>query len=154
MSLDVTIRHSSPDDLPDLVILMDQLGYPTTYTDMLERYTYLASDPSYTTLVAELNGRAVGMIGLQTFYMYEQNGRHCRIAALVVHQQYRGTGIGRLLIQAAEHWASVQGMTTVSLNSGNRPERKVAHEFYAQMGYTAGSTGFRKRLTTLQHQGE
>ncbi|WP_338541086.1 GNAT family N-acetyltransferase [Paenibacillus tundrae] len=151
MSTDITIRHSSPDDLPDLVTLMDQLGYPTTYADMLERYTYLASDPSYTTLVAELHGRAVGMIGLQTFYMYEQSGRHCRIAALVIHKQYRGSGIGRQLIQAAEHWASAQGIETVSLNSGNRPERQVAHEFYAQMGYTAGSTGFSKRLQMLQH---
>lgn len=72
MSLDVTIRHSSTTDLQDMVILMDQLGYPTTYAEMEERYTHISADANFTTLVAEARGRVVGLIGLQTSYMYEK----------------------------------------------------------------------------------
>ncbi|WP_440114578.1 N-acetyltransferase family protein [Paenibacillus sp. QZ-Y1] len=151
MSMDVTIRHSSAVDLQDMVILMDQLGYPTTYVEMEERYAHIAADPNYATLVAEVRGRVVGLIGLQTSYLYEKNGRHCRIMALVVHDQFRGSGIGRQLILEAEQWAATHDVDSLSLNSGNRPDREAAHEFYRQMGFTAGSTGFSKTPQILQH---
>ncbi|WP_340031474.1 GNAT family N-acetyltransferase [Paenibacillus sp. FSL K6-1122] len=151
MSLDVTIRHSSPTDLQDMVILMDQLGYPTTYAEMEERYAHISADANFTTLVAEARGRVVGLIGLQTSYLYEKNGRHCRILALVVHDQFRGSGIGRQLILEAEQWAATHNVDSLSLNSGNRPEREAAHEFYRQMGFIAGSTGFSKKPQILQH---
>lgn len=151
MSLDVSIRHSTENDIQDMVILMDQLGYPTTYAEMSERYRHLASDANFTTLVAEVRGRAIGLIGLQTSYMYEKNGRHCRIMALIVHDQFRGSGIGTRLIQAAEQWASEQGVSSLSLNSANREDRQAAHRFYREMGYSDGSTGFSKTLRVPQH---
>lgn len=120
MSLDVTIRHSSPTDLQDMVILMDQLGYPTTFAEMEVRYTHIAADANFTTLVAEVRGRVVGLIGLQTSYLYEKNGRHCRIVALVVHDKFRGSGIGRQLILEAEQWAATHNVDSLSLNSANR----------------------------------
>ncbi|MEO2207905.1 GNAT family N-acetyltransferase [Paenibacillus pabuli] len=151
MSQDVTIRSSTTEDLQDMVILMDQLGYPTTYAEMKERYAHIAADANFNTLVAEVRGRVVGLIGLQTSYLYEKNGQHCRIMALIVHDQFRGTGIGRQLILAAEQWAADQGVDSLSLNSGNRPDRVAAHEFYRQLGFTAGSTGFSKKPQALQH---
>jgi len=151
MSLDVSIRHSTENDIQDMVILMDQLGYPTTYAEMSERYRRLASDANFTTLIAEVRGRAIGLIGLQTSYMYEKNGRHCRIMALIVHDQFRGSGIGARLIQAAEQWAAEQGVFSLSLNSANREDRQAAHQFYRGMGYTDGSTGFSKTLRVPQH---
>ncbi|MEI2282831.1 hypothetical protein [Paenibacillus polysaccharolyticus] len=64
MSLDVNIRHSTKQDVQDMVILMDQLGYPTTYAEMQERYAHIAADANFTTLVAEVRGRVVGLIGM------------------------------------------------------------------------------------------
>lgn len=151
MSLDVNIRHSTDQDLQDMVILMDQLGYPTTFAEMQERYTHIAADANFTTLVAEIRGRVVGLIGMQTSYMYEKNGRHCRIMALVVHEHHRGSGIGRQLLLAAEQWAAAHQADSISLNSGNRANREAAHEFYREMGYTPGSTGFSIKTMLLQH---
>ena len=115
---------------------------------MQERYAHIAADANFTTLVAEVRGRVVGLIGMQTSYSYEKNGRHCRIMALVVHEHYRGSGIGRLLLLAAEQWAAEQQVDSLSLNSGNRADREAAHAFYQRMGYTAGSTGFSKTTAT------
>ncbi|MGX1829814.1 N-acetyltransferase family protein [Paenibacillus taichungensis] len=151
MSLNITIRNSTPEDLQDMVILMDQLGYPTTYAEMKERYSHIAADSNFATLVAEVRGRVVGLIGLQTSYLYEKNGKHCRIMALIVHDQFRSSGIGRQLILEAEQWAATHGVDSLSLNSGNRPDREAAHKFYQQMGFTAGSTGFSKKPQALQH---
>ncbi|MCK6078821.1 GNAT family N-acetyltransferase [Paenibacillus silvae] len=151
MSLDIRIRHSTNQDLQDMVILMDQLGYPTTYAEMQERYKHIEADANYTTLVAEIRGRVVGLIGMQTSYLYEKNGRHCRIMVLVIHEHYRGRGIGRQLLQAAEHWAAEHQVDSISLNSSNSAAREAAHAFYKEMGYTAGSTGFSKLSQQLQH---
>ena len=151
MSLNINIRHSTEKDLQDMVILMDQLGYPTTFAEMKERYEHIATDDNFTTLVAEINGRVIGLIGLQTSYLYEKNGRHCRIMAMVVHEQYRGSGIGRQLLLSAEQWAAEHQVDSISLNSSNGANREAAHEFYQEMGYTAGSTGFSKKPQVLQH---
>jgi GNAT superfamily N-acetyltransferase len=69
-----------------------------------------------------------------------------RILALVVGQNSRKLGIGKMLVAAAESWAAEQGLTTVLVNSGNREERIPAHRFYENMGYEVKSSGFVKKL--------
>ncbi|MFD2444155.1 GNAT family N-acetyltransferase [Bacillus sp. CGMCC 1.16607] len=66
--------------------------------------------------------------------------------AFVVDSAYRGKGVGRKLLQEAESWAVEQGAIEIGLNSGNREERKIAHQFYFNMGYEGKSTGFSKKF--------
>jgi GNAT superfamily N-acetyltransferase len=97
-------------------------------------------------LVAEYNEDVVGMIGLCSGYFYEKNGLYVRIVALVVESKYRNMGIGKKLMEEAENWARKQGAISIGFNSGNREERKNAHQFYLQMGYQEKSKGFVKKL--------
>lgn len=60
------IRKAVIKDVPELASLMEQLGYPTTVESMTVRFHNIESNPSYHTLVAEVNGKVVGMIGLCT----------------------------------------------------------------------------------------
>jgi GNAT superfamily N-acetyltransferase len=142
----VKIRTAVEYDVPALAHLMGELGYPTSVEEMKERYAYITSNKNYHTLVAELNGQVVGMIGLCTGYFYEKNGCYVRIVAFVVDAKYRNKGIGSLLMEEAEHWAKNQGAITIGLNSGNRIERQQAHQFYLQRGYKERSIGFVKEI--------
>ncbi|AKM18320.1 MULTISPECIES: GNAT family N-acetyltransferase [Bacillaceae] len=140
------IRKATSNDIPELASLMEQLGYPTSVEQMRIRFSNIESNPSYHTLVAEYDGKVVGMIGLCTGVFYELDGSYVRIVALVVDSNYRSKGIGRKLIEEAESWAKRQGAISIGVNSGNRTERLTAHQFYINMGYEQKSIGFAKKL--------
>jgi GNAT superfamily N-acetyltransferase len=140
------IRKATINDIPRLVILMEQLGYPTSLEQMELRFNAIAAHPNYYTLVAELEGKVVGMAGLCTSLFYEYDGSYVQIVAFVVDSNYRRKGIGEKLIHQAERWAREQGAIAIGLNSGNREERKGAHQFYHNMGYKDKSIGFAKNL--------
>lgn len=142
----MNVRDATLNDVPSLVPLMEELGYPTSVDTFQSRFNLIITNPCYHTLVAELDGRVVGMAGLHTGLFYEYDGINVRIVAFVVNSNYRRKGVGKKLIQEAESWARKQGAISIGLNSGNRPERKDAHQFYLSMGYEAKSIGFGKRL--------
>jgi GNAT superfamily N-acetyltransferase len=125
---------------------LEQLGYPTSVEQMRIRFSNIQSNPSYHTLVAEYDGKVVGMVGLCIGVFYELDGSYVRIVAFVVDSNYRGKGIGKNLIQEAESWARRQGAIGIGINSGNRVERLIAHKFYMNMGYEEKSIGFAKNL--------
>ena len=142
----LTIRDALIEDIEALTLLMADLGYPTSITDMQNRFESIAAHPDYKTIIAVLNYEVVGMAGLSKGIYYEMNGTYMRIVAFVVKQSYRKMGIGRQLIAAAENWAVEQGLNTIIINSGNRDERLASHAFYGEMGYAIKSLGFVKKL--------
>jgi GNAT superfamily N-acetyltransferase len=140
------IREATINDIPELVVLMEQLGYPTSVDKMKIRFNTISSNSSYHTLVVDYDGKVVGMAGLCTNLFFEYDGFYVRIVAFVVDSNYRRKGIGEKLIKQAERWAREQGAIEIGLNSGNREERKGAHRFYLDMGYKDKSIGFTKKL--------
>ncbi len=142
----LVMREAKQEDIPRLVVLMDQLGYPVTEEDFRTRFAPIQEHSDYQTYVAESDGEVVGMIGLIKEMRFERDGIHVRVGSLVVDDRYRGSGIGRALLLAAEGWAGTVGAHALALNSGNREERTVAHAFYRHLGFTGTSTGFVKLL--------
>jgi GNAT superfamily N-acetyltransferase len=140
------IREAKINDVPDLVLLLEQLGYPTSVDNFKIRFNAIVANPSYHTLVAELDGEIVGMAGLCSSLFYEYDGSYVRVVAFVVDTNHRRKGISKKLVQEAENWAKEQGAIAIGLNSGNREERKNAHQFYLNMGYKDKSIGFSKSL--------
>ncbi|MBQ4870354.1 GNAT family N-acetyltransferase [Priestia megaterium] len=140
------VREFQTEDIPHLVHLMDQLGYPTSLERLESRFSNIQSQPNYHTLVAELNNKVVGMVGLCHNLFYEYDSSYVRIVAFIVDADHRRKGIGEKLMNEAEKWAIGQEATHIMLNSGNIEERKVAHKFYLNMGYKNKSTGFSKSL--------
>ncbi|ALP36068.1 hypothetical protein ASL14_07690 [Paenibacillus sp. IHB B 3084] len=144
--LTLKIRTAREEDIPALAYLMEELGYPTSVEEMKLRYDRIASNPNYHTLVAELEGEVVGMVGLHSDIFYERNEDYARIVVFVMDSKHRNKGIGKALNQEAEAWAKENGLVAIALNSGNRSERQDAHQFYRRLGYEATSTGFVKLI--------
>lgn len=136
------IRYANKRDLGDITLLMSELGYKTTEGEVTNRLSRLDSNPDYHTIVAEIDGKVVGLLGLHIGLAYEFSSCYGRIICLVVNQQFRRSGIGKQLIVRAKDIVTEQGGNAIVLNSGNRTEREDAHTFYLKNGFSAKSTGF------------
>jgi predicted N-acetyltransferase YhbS len=123
---------------------MTELGYPTSSSEMAARLRYLLSAPNYAALVAEVEGKVVGMIGLTTSRYFEREGSYGRIVALVVEEGQRGKGIGSELVRAGKIWLTKQGARAIYVNSGLH--RAQSHDFYQARGYLQTGLRFAKVL--------
>jgi len=140
------LRTASCSDAIVLTELMRKLSYPTTPSVMKEQLESREHNPNYQTYLAEQDGKAVGMIAL---YIVPQRGREDRmaqIAGLVVNEDCRGYGIGRLLVEQAEAWAVESGCRVLFLTGMNREDRLGAHEFYERVGFKKFGYKFIKSL--------
>jgi GNAT superfamily N-acetyltransferase len=142
----LTIREATIDDLAAITLLLHDLGYPATESEVKIRFENIGRHEDYRTLVAVSDGTIAGMIGMTKNYYFEHNGQYIRILVMVVGNLFRNKGIGKMLITEAEKWARAINAHTVLLNSGNRPERQDAYRFYQNIGFEIKSSGFVKKI--------
>ncbi|MDB5144798.1 MAG: family N-acetyltransferase [Mucilaginibacter sp.] len=142
----VLIRDANEGDIGALTVLMNELGYSTSFSEMENRFKNITVHPDYKTLVAIVNNEIVGMAGLAKGISYEKNGSYMRIVAFVVNQNRRKNGVGKALMTASEDWAISQNLNTIVISSRNIDQRRAAHAFYLKMGYAIKSSGFVKQL--------
>jgi GNAT superfamily N-acetyltransferase len=139
-----SIRAATLSDAKPIASLVTALGYPTNATDMKKRLQALLAEPTYNTLVAELDGVIVGMAGACLARFYEKNGLYARLVALVVSEASAGRGVGAALVRVVEKWAKGEGAAEIFLNSG--VQREGAHSFYQKLGYRVTGVRFSKEL--------
>src|SRR5262249_39126684 len=99
-----------------------------------QRLKSILSDKSFRTFVAEIDDHVCGMIGTLTHASHEHNNPSGKIIALVVSEKQRRSGIGRVLIAAAEKDFAKRKVARVSLTT--RFAREEAHQFYEALGYS------------------
>jgi ribosomal protein S18 acetylase RimI-like enzyme len=146
-SLTVEIRQMKPEDTAAVAMLTTQLGYPSTEDEIRRRYDLIKDRWDARLFVAQHAGaRIVGWIHVQATYMLEADAR-AAIWGLVVSEKARGTGVGRRLVEAAEEWALMRGLSVIVVNSNYL--RLEAQGFYEHLGYKVTKTqnAFRKNLT-------
>lgn len=139
-----TIRPGGESDSEEMVPLMIELGYPTTPEQMRTRMARIAAHPDYHTLVAERDGRVVGMVGVQRGIAWNADAPWARVNSLAVLPEEQGRGTGAALVAAAEAWAREQGATSIHLTTNAR--REGAHRFYERIGYEHTGRRYIRRL--------
>ena len=140
------IRDAVAADATRLAALATQLGYPTTREAMAARLGRLTAQPGHAVLVAEAaDGAIAGVVHVYPMYVLVFD-RQAEVGAMVVDEAYRGTGIGRALITAAEQVATAAGCTGLHVRANVVRER--ARGFYASLGFFEYKTSwlFRKPL--------
>ncbi len=146
LSNGITIRDAITNDIADLTLLINELGYPTNVSEMEVRFKAIVNHPDYKTQVVVLNDEIVAMAGLVKGIYYEKTGGYVRIVAFVVKQSSRKKGIGKALMIAIEEWAITQNCHTLLLTSRKSSEREAAYAFYQNAGFSITSSGFVKQL--------
>jgi len=142
-----SVRH---DDAPRLVILLEQLGYPSTEEDVDDRLAYWTDDPASALFAAaDDDDILVGVAALHVTPILEVTGKFGRLVALVVDDTVRGRGVGSLLVTAAEQHARSAGCLFMEVTSSQH--RRQAHLFYERRGYRDTRDRSRRFLRALTH---
>jgi GNAT superfamily N-acetyltransferase len=144
---DVSIRAATLADAARLAVFSVVLGYPSTADALAERLGRLLGRAEEVVLVAEVGpSHVVGWLHGGEREVLE-SGRRGEILGLVVDTAYRGRGVGRRLVQAAEAWASTRGLDQMAVRSN--VGRAESHPFYERLGYVRAKTqhAYRKRLS-------
>lgn len=141
---DATVRDALPGDAARIAALAHQLGYdvPVAHAGrMLE-----SRDGAHQIFVAVVP--RVGVVGwaevrIETHLLQSHDAS---LDGLVVEDEYRGTGIGAALLDAAERWA--RGANCRALLVRSNVVRERAHGFYERNGYARVKSQhiFEKRL--------
>lgn len=113
---------------------------------MRQRLAAIARDDNYETLVAVDHDRVVGFVGTRVGPLYEDDGHYGQIMALAVAVQRQRSGIGRILMRAAEVSLARRGARVLVVTSGNH--RGDAHAFYENCGYTFTGRRYKKPVVS------
>ncbi|MEK6570684.1 MAG: GNAT family N-acetyltransferase [Bacteroidota bacterium] len=128
-----------------IAVLSEQLGYPASHEEMERRLKKIEHDTNHALFVAEAGGRVIGWIHVLIcpIVIFDLE---VEVGGLVVDEEYRRSGAGRLLMERAEQWACEKGCRAVYLRSNII--RQDARPFYERIGYTVIKTrlAFRKVL--------
>ena len=126
------VREADFKDVNDIARLSNQLGYAITALATLQNLEAINNHPYEAVFVAVNEGKCVGWI--HVFHTTRlESGSFCEIGGLVVDDQYRRSGIGKLLVDHIKPWCVNKG--TSSLRVRSNIKRKEAHEFYSRLGF-------------------
>jgi GNAT superfamily N-acetyltransferase len=128
----IVVREMNPKDAETVNALSKELGYPLSVEQTLQNINAVLHSRDHTAFVAEYENRVVGWIGAAQAVMIEVMP-HCEINGLVIDEHYRGTGIGKLLIEKVKQWAKSRGNDKIGLHCNLK--RVEAHSFYQHLGF-------------------
>ncbi len=134
----VNVRAAILEDAPAVSRLLGQLGYEVAPSEASARLDALAHSLADPVLVAvEESGAVLGVVALHWARMLFHGAQIARITTLVVDEQARGRGVGRLLVEAGAAVAQAAGCDAIELTTALR--RSDAQAFYRSLGFEASS---------------
>lgn len=129
----IMTRNAVLSDHVAIASLLRQLGYAVSQTRIHDKLQTLVSSSSDTVLVATIDHLVIGCISLHALPLFHADGSLGRITSMIVDERHRGTGAGRALMTAAEHWFRSVGCVKCEVTSGDH--RTDAHRFYEKQGF-------------------
>lgn len=139
----VTVRAARPGDAAPVQQLLEQLGYSPSRELVEQRIVACERGIPDAALVAERDGKVVGVVSLHVLDLFHQPGRLGRITSLVVAEDQRAAGVGTALLAAADRHFRALGCLRVEVTSSGH--RTAAHAFYEAHGYAPDARRFVKR---------
>lgn len=138
----VAVRPGTQDDAAEVWPLVRALAQ--TYTpraeDFPRRWSQVLASPAATALVAEHDGRVVGLAVAHAHVALNADGPVVWLEEVVVDEALRRRGVGATLVGAVEAWARAQGARHVALAT------RRALPFYVALGFAESAAYVRKHL--------
>ncbi|HEX4093813.1 MAG TPA: GNAT family N-acetyltransferase [Trebonia sp.] len=142
MSWQGQIRQAEAGDVDEVAGLAAALALSFEFSAerFRENYPPLLADEGACLLLAVDGRHAVGyLLGFRHLTFYA-NGPVGWVEEIVVRDQERGQGVGRVLMEAFEQWAAARQCALIALAT------RRAAPFYRALGYEESATYFRKIL--------
>ena len=129
-------RNVKESDASQLATLLEQMGskFKMSLKEMQGRIAAFNSK-GHQIIVAEQEGFIRGVIAFGCYEQFRIPGSCCHIDTLVIDKNYRGKGIGKLLIESAEKYAAEHGALIIELITANHRKSSGTHAFYESLGY-------------------
>jgi len=140
----IDIRPCTINDVPKILPLMEQLGYPTSKEVLDARLKRLIDTEDYGVVVACVEEKIIGLVAWSISPLLVADKVRVHLEGLVVDQKSRGMGVGKRLMEFVEAIARASGPAIIDLTSGVRRSKDGSHKFYKRMGY--GNEGFMAKL--------
>ncbi len=138
----MNVRRAKIQDSKDVSILMRQLGYKGSIGLIEKKIEEFSQVPTDEVFVAEESGSIIGVISCHITSLFHQEGSSGRITSLVIDNDYRGAGVGKALVSAAEMYFREMGCIKSEVTSGEH--RDSAHAFSESCGYKQDERRFLK----------
>ncbi|WP_210397755.1 GNAT family N-acetyltransferase [Motiliproteus sediminis] len=123
------LRDAVSADAQAIAVLLEQLGYPTDASQVVDRLRRLRAWPEARVVVACRKEVVVGMMQLQRVPGLAEPD-YLEVRSLVVEQRARGEGVGAMLLAEARRAVSEAGQLRIRCNV----IRTDAHRFYQREG--------------------
>ena len=139
----LSLREIREDDFDSASRLVAEMGaHRSPVPDRMEAveraYREIVRRPSDASLIAERDGKAIGICTLEIRSTLRRRAPEAWIPELVVSERFRGQGIGRALLDRALRTAQERGAGRAVLESG--AQRATAQALYRSLGFEeAGS---------------
>ena len=149
------IRSATEKDIPRILELYRQLSLePEKYlmphlNECRRVFREMSGVPGFSLLVAEEEGQVVGSTVLAVLPGFAHGTSSFAVVEyVVVDEQYRSRGIGRLMMEAVISLAMKAGCYKVMLMTGSgKPETL---KFYLDAGFEQSKTGFQMRKLPIR----
>lgn len=140
----IRTRRAESGDLEAILGMLSELGEPFAPTDssgFRQRFSGILDSPStHILLVAESEGRAVGYTLVTAVERLHSNACSADIQEVVVSKEYRDTGIGSMLVDAAERAVQAIGATELTVATLKNAA------FYERLDYRSTADYLKKRF--------
>ena len=131
VSLNMIIRTVTAEDAAAIAALSHQLGYTISEEQTLQNVTALLQSESHVTFVA-VDEKVIGWMGV-SYTISLESPPMCEVHGLVIDEQYRNKGIGKLLIEKAKQWSRDKAVSKLRLRCNVK--RTETHKFYERIGF-------------------
>jgi N-acetylglutamate synthase-like GNAT family acetyltransferase len=131
----INIRHAVIDDVPELLPLIDQLGYPTNIKNLERRFRKYIILDGYGVAVACDSTKIIGWVAWSKSETFVLDKTRIHIEGLVIDMQHQKQGVGKKLMAFVEKFAKKYSPVIIDLTSGLRRAKDGSHEFYKSIGY-------------------
>ncbi|MBA2648075.1 MAG: GNAT family N-acetyltransferase [Legionella sp.] len=135
MTSECIIRKALIDDMPNLLPLMEQLGYSQSLEVLRAQFDIFTKQENYGIFLADITGMIVGWVAWSKSHLFISPTIRLHIEGLVVDKAFRGHGIGKKLMNQVEDLAQQISPCIIDLTSGLRRAKDGSHDFYKSLGY-------------------
>ena len=144
--MEIKIRSCGSDDFEGVEKLLQQLWPDRNFNvkDLCKVYERALSSSNQKLMVAVVPERIVGFCSLTIKNNLWQAGNLGVVDELVVDAEYRGFGIGKMLLKKITQIAIENECKRLELDSSFH--RKEAHQFYEHLGFKSRAFWFSKEL--------
>jgi GNAT superfamily N-acetyltransferase len=130
--MEVLTRKMRIEDAKFINILSAQMGYELTLMEAINHIEQVIESKEDCAFVAVSEEKIIGWIHAFKAIRIE-SGSFVEIGGMVVDEDHRGKGVGRVLVNKVKEWCSEQKNNSLRVRCNNK--RLEAHKFYTKLGF-------------------